>query len=133
MNIQEQMKLIIKKAHRSLDAAKRNFDAGDYDFAASRAYYAAFYAVEAVLVTKGLSFSKHSALISAFNRHFVKTGRFPKELGKLLARLFRQRQLGDYAFDLAISEEDAQKDLNAAKAIIETIEAYLKQEKFLEA
>ena len=82
-------------------------------------------------MTKELSFSRHSAVISAFNQHFVKTGRFPKELGKLLARLFRQRQLGDYTFDLAISKEDAQKDLDAAKMIIETIEGYLKQEKFL--
>ena len=131
MSLQEQLALIIKKAHRSLDAAKRNFDAGDYDFASSRAYYAAFYAVEAVLVTKELSFSKHLAVISAFNQHFVKTRRFPKELGKLLARLFRQRQLGDYTFDLTISREDAQKDLDAAKMIIETIEAYLNQEKFL--
>jgi len=131
MSIQEQLELIMKKARRSLDAAKRNFDAEDYDFASSRAYYAAFYAVEGILVTKELSFSKHSAVISAFNQHFVKTGGFPKELGKLLARLFRQRQLGDYAFDMAISREDAQRDLDDAKKIIEAIEAYLKQEKFI--
>ena len=130
MSLQEQLALIMKKADRSLVAAWRNFDAGDYDFASSRAYYAAFYAVQAVLVTKELSYSKHSAVISAFNHHFVKTGRFPKELGKLLARLFRQRQLGDYAFDLAIPKEDAKKDLNAAEMLIKTIETYLRQETF---
>lgn len=131
MSLQEQLDLIMRKARRSLEAAKRNFDAGDYDFASSRAYYAAFYAVEGVLVTKELSFSKHSAVISAFIQHFVKTGRFPKELGKLLARLFRHRQLGDYAFDLAISRDEAQRDLDAAREIIGAVETYLKQENML--
>jgi len=71
---------IITKAESSLDVAKRNFQEGYYDFASSRAYYAVFYAIQAALLTKGLSFSKHSSTIGAFNKHFVKTGIFPKEL-----------------------------------------------------
>ena len=65
--------------------------------------YAAFYAIEAILLTKDLVFSKHSAVIGAFSQHFVKTAIFPKEFTRLISRLFRQRQLGDYEFELSPS------------------------------
>jgi uncharacterized protein (UPF0332 family) len=123
-----QLQSMIKKAIRSLNAAKRNIKMGDYDFASSRAYYAAFYAIEAVLLTKELSFAKHSAVISAFNRHFVKVGLFPKEFSKSISRLFRERQIGDYDFGVTITECDAQKDVEAAEAILEGIRTYVSQE-----
>lgn len=94
--LSEQLQRMIRKAFRSLKAAQRHIEESDYDFASSRAYYAAFYAIEAVLLTKCLSFSKHAGVISAFNRHFVKTAVFPKEFSKIISRLFRERQAGDY-------------------------------------
>ena len=36
-----QLQRMIRKAQRSLAAAKRHIEEGDYDFASSRAYYAA--------------------------------------------------------------------------------------------
>lgn len=66
----------MEKGRRSLEAGRSLYSRGDYDFAASRAYYAMFYLVEALLSSLGLSFSKHSAVISAFGQHFVKTGEF---------------------------------------------------------
>ena len=50
---------LFKKAERSLHSAKLLFDDGGYDFAVSRAYYSMFYAAEALLLSKGLSFSNN--------------------------------------------------------------------------
>lgn len=58
--LKEQLQPMIRKALRSIAAAKRDLEEGDYDFASSRAYYAAFYAMEAILLTENLVFSKHS-------------------------------------------------------------------------
>lgn len=116
---------IIQKAFRSLESARRNAANEDYDFASSRAYYAAFYAMECVLLTKSLSFSKHSAVISAFNQHFIKTGIFPKEFSKMISRLFRERQIGDYDFGISINQEDAQQDIILAEKIVTAICQYL--------
>lgn len=127
----KQFQLMIQKANRSLDVARQNMDGGNYDFASSRAYYAAFYAIQAVLLTKSLSFSKHSAVISAFNLHFVKAGTFPKDFGKLMSRLFRERQIADYDYNEIITEHDAKKDIEAAKKIIEAVRTYLIRETFL--
>jgi uncharacterized protein (UPF0332 family) len=50
---------LLKKAHESLLAARVLEREEMYDFSASRAYYAMFYAVQALLLAKDLSFSKH--------------------------------------------------------------------------
>jgi uncharacterized protein (UPF0332 family) len=52
---------LLKKAHESLLAARILEREEMYDFSASRAYYAMFYAVQALLLAKDLSFSKHAA------------------------------------------------------------------------
>jgi len=126
----EQLQLMIQKAFRSVKAAYRNIEEGDYDFASSRAYYAAFYVMEAVLLTKNLSFSKHAGVISAFNQHFVKTGIFPKDFSKNISRLFRERETGDYDFVLSINEEDAREDARIAEKMVNMIVEYLGQEGF---
>ena len=89
--LMKQIQLMVQKADRSLNASQRNLKEGDCDFASSRAYYVVFYAMEAALLTKNLSFSKHSAVIGGFNQNFVKSKIFPKEFSKLIARLFRER------------------------------------------
>lgn len=131
-DLSNQLQLMIQKAIRSIASAKRDFEEGDYDFASSRAYYSVFYGMEAVLLTKGLSFSKHGGVIGAFNRYFVKTRVFPKEFSKLISRLFRERQDGDYQFDLSIDEEDAEKDIQIAEKILKAITDYLEQEDFIQ-
>jgi uncharacterized protein (UPF0332 family) len=81
-------------------------------------------------LTQGLSFAKHSGVIGAFNRHFVKPGCFPKAFSGLLARLFRERQRADYAFDLSIGAAEVQKDIESAQTILKAIKTYLGQQGF---
>jgi len=70
----EEVQALVRKAEESLDVARVLLDRGNFGFSASRSYYAMFYLAEALLLTQGLSFSKHSAVIAAFGRVFVKTG-----------------------------------------------------------
>lgn len=60
----------LERAEQSLAAAQVLAREAFYDFAASRAYYAAFYAAEALLIREGLEFTKHSAVIAAIHQHF---------------------------------------------------------------
>lgn len=121
-HLNAQLSQMLKKAHRSIGAARYNIREGDYDFGSSRAYYAAFYAIEAILLIKNLSLSKHAGVIAAFNQHFIKLGIFPKEFSKIIERLFRDRQIGDYGFELSISAEEANEDIAIAEQLIGSIE-----------
>ena len=91
-----EIKSLISRSERYIKSAELLFNDGDYESAVSRVYYAMFYCVEAVLLTKRLSFSSHKAVISAFGKHFVKTGIFPKDMSKAITLAFEKRQFGDY-------------------------------------
>jgi uncharacterized protein (UPF0332 family) len=68
-------KALLEKAKQSIQAAANLRRDGFLDFAASRAYYAMFYIAQALLIEQGLSYSSHSAAISAFGKEFARTGR----------------------------------------------------------
>ncbi len=63
----------------------------------NRLYYAMFYTVLALLQEKQLGTSKHYRAIFLFDREFIKSGIFDKELSKTLHRSFELRQKGDLA------------------------------------
>ncbi len=89
---------LLKRAKKYLRTAKKLIDDKDYESSVSRSYYSMFYCAEAVFLTKGLSYSSHKGVMSAFGEHFVKTNIFPRELSKELYRAFEKRQLGDYEY-----------------------------------
>ena len=66
------IQLIIQKADCSLNASQRNLKEGDYDFASSRAYYVAFYAMEAALLTKKIYISPDRVrFLPLFSAHTI--------------------------------------------------------------
>lgn len=106
---------LLKRARKYLKSAEILIEVGDYESSVSRAYYAMFYSTEAILLTKGLSFSSHKGTISAFGEHFVKTGIFPREMGRELNRAFGKRQLGDYGYNFIITQDEARELVKSAK------------------
>jgi len=61
-------------AEQALNTAQITLSAGDFRAAVNRAYYAVFYAASAMLLTQGIERSKHSGVLSAFRKHFVRPG-----------------------------------------------------------
>ena len=98
----------------------------DYvDFAASRAYYAMFYAIEALLLSRDLSFSKHSAVISAFGKEFIKTGLLNVRFHRSVMDAFDIRNAGDYGSMHAVSEEKAREIIAEAGELLEAAQALI--------
>jgi uncharacterized protein (UPF0332 family) len=86
----------LERSGEMLKDAGTLLDGGSLISAVNRMYYALFYAVVALLKTKGLSSSKHSGVRAMFNQHFVKTGIVRRETGKFYELIFNERQEGDY-------------------------------------
>ena len=93
----------------------------------NRSYYAMFYAVSGLLATQGLGTSKHSGVISLFDREFVKTGIFPRELSRSLHRAFDERQANDYGEMLSPDRDLANTLLTEAQRFVQSLSAYLAQ------
>lgn len=98
---------LIKRAERYLLSAEILITEGDYESSVSRTYYAMFYLAQAALLSKGLTYSSHKMIISAFGENFIKSNILPKELGRSLNRAFDKRQIGDYNYDFIIDKSDA--------------------------
>lgn len=105
--MKDEISILIEKAKRSLEAAKSLYEREDYDFAVSRAYYAIFYISEALLLKKGKSYSKHTAVITAIYNEYIAAKILPKEFHQILHRAFDLRQEGDYLISTEVTKEVA--------------------------
>lgn len=97
----------------------------------NRAYYAIFYATLALIGTlkEEIDTSKHKGVITVFNREFVKTGVFPKEMGRFLRDAFDARLEGDYRDVPKLNEHNARENLLAADEFISSVERFLQNRK----
>jgi uncharacterized protein (UPF0332 family) len=121
----EEIRDLLGKSAQSRDAALLLLHDGYVDFAASRAYYAMFYAIEGLLLSRNLSFSKHSAVISAFGKEFIKTGLLDIRFHRSIMNAFDLRNSGDYGSMHAVSEENAQGIIYDAGALLEAVQQFL--------
>lgn len=115
----------LERAEQSILAAKDLTAKRYYDFAASRAYYGAFYGATAVLLNEGLDFSKHSGVIASIHQRFVKTGKLSKNQGKDLNWLFEIRNLGDYGGTAHVSQPQSEQAIQAAESFLKAVKSLL--------
>jgi uncharacterized protein (UPF0332 family) len=99
-----------------------------WNTAVNRLYYACYYAVSALLLSKGISSTTHSGVRQMFGLHFIKEELIPKDLGKFYSDIFDMRQTGDYEDYLDFTEEDVLDLQEPAQRLIETISVILRQE-----
>ena len=91
----------------------------------NRLYYAMFYAVLALLQEKELGTSKHYGAISLFDREFIKSDIFDKELSKTLHRAFELRQKGDYMEQAEVTRNDVDEMFPKTKDFVDKVNEYL--------
>jgi uncharacterized protein (UPF0332 family) len=113
----------LEQADESLEAASILLDQGLIRPSVNRAYYAMFYAVLALLAGRKKETSKHTGAISLFDREFVKTGIFPKDLSRWLHGAFDLRQRTDYETQLQVSKEESIRILTEAREFVAEVKA----------
>ena len=92
-----------------------------------------FYALLALLATRGLGTSRHSGALALFDREFVRTGVFPRELSRSLHLAFDRRQTHDYGEMIQIDDQIAEEAVAAAAIFVTAIESYLRSIGHLDA
>jgi uncharacterized protein (UPF0332 family) len=114
----DEIRATVERAQTSIKAAKDMLEKEYYDIAASRAYYAVFYASSALLLMENIDTNKHSGVIASIHRIFVKEGRLDKEQGKNLNWLFELRGVGDYGVSEHVSSGEAHKAIKVAEEFL---------------
>ena len=115
----------MEQAAETMQAAKNCFAGKWYRDTLNRSYYAAFYAVKAVLALDGVDFKRHKDAVAYFNQHYVKEKKFEREIGRKLGKLKQLREKSDYDDFYIVSAEDAKEQLESSTEICEAVREYL--------
>ena len=92
----EVVKYRLEKASRTYKEAIGSINNGYVETAANRLYYAAYYAVSALLISFKYEASTHNGVIQIFGKAFLKNEIIDKKYGKIFNQLFSLRLTGDY-------------------------------------
>ncbi len=130
-NIKHGIGLHMKEACRALEAAKMNLRNEFYATAINRAYYSIFYAASGLLCSQDVQRAKHSGVVSAFRKHFVKAGIIEPEYSDIYGDVMDARVDSDYDMTLEADLDTAQGCVNNAEAFLNRIREYLEAEKWL--
>lgn len=103
----------------------REFDAEEYDFAVNRLYYAAFYAVSAVLIKRNMTFRKHSGVRGAFHLEYVATGLLDVKWGRLYDQLFEDRQESDYVALVEFEKDYVEEQMHLCGELLDLRRRFL--------
>jgi len=116
------IKYRIVRAKDTLDDAYILAENQKWNSTINRLYYAAYYAVMALLLNSGYKPVTHKGAKSNFSEYFIKTGKIPTEFGKRYSQLFTWRQKGDYDDYFDFTEEKVTPYFEPVEKLIEKIE-----------
>ena len=114
-------------ADGDLESAKELYQSGKYRQSMNRSYYAIFHAMRSINALDEFDSRKHSGVIAHFNRCFVKTGEFPREMSRIIREASDMRESADYEDFFIASREEAAEQIEHAEKFLTYIREYLKE------
>jgi uncharacterized protein (UPF0332 family) len=123
--ITPEIQKLLDYADESHEAAKVLIDNGFIGFFAAQSYYTMFYLTQALLLSKGLKFSSHSAVIAAYGKEFSKTKWVDPKFHHRLLQAEERREDGHYGSGENISDEDALESFQWAGEFMQAVKEYL--------
>ncbi|MFO8082375.1 MAG: HEPN domain-containing protein [Armatimonadota bacterium] len=121
----ERARLFLRRAKRSIDAAKHDLDGGFVEEAISSAYYATLYATKALLATRGLETGRHSAALRLLGREFIAPGKLDRRHGKTISTLLESRISASYDAAPPFTEQNAEDFIARAREFVAAASALL--------
>lgn len=116
----------LNRAEESHAAANVLLERQFWGFSAAQSYYTMFYLAQALLLSKSLTFSSHSAVIAAFGKEFAKTKLFDPKFHRLLIDAEARRAIGHYGgIDNVVADGEAAESYQWAEEFIRAVKDYL--------
>ena len=115
----------LEQAKDDLDTAQILLKLGKLRAANNRAYYSCFHAIDAVLALEPRAFKKHKDTLAYFNKNYVHTGIFSRDIGRKVSKLEVIRHKSDYDQFYIASKEEAEDQTEVAQLVVEEVERYI--------
>jgi len=118
---------LFRKAITALENAELSLNAGHYDAAISRSFYAVLHAADAALASKGLVAKSHDGTEMLFGCHFFKTKLVDAQFKGLFNQIHKARLKADYKYDVEFTRDDASYWFERARAFVAALETGIPQ------
>ena len=115
----------LNQAKEELQDAKILFNIKSYKSANNRAYYSIFHAMKAVLALEPIDFKRHKDVQAYFNKNYINTEIFPKNMGRKIVDASKTREDSDYDDEFIVKAEETQTQINTAEELIKLVENYI--------
>ena len=107
-----------EQAKENLEEASLLFNESKFKGASNRAYYCIFHVMKAICALDEVDFKKHSGVISYFNKEYISTSIFSRELGKRIGEARFYREQSDYVDFYIITKEECEEQINTARMFV---------------
>ena len=115
----------LERAKQDLSDAEFSYQNKRYLNANNRAYYAIFHAIRSILALEPIDFKRHKDIIAYFNKNYVNTEKFPKTMGRRIARASQVREDSDYDDDFFVNPENTLIQMQTAEEVLKLVEEYI--------
>ena len=122
---EEERKILVNLEYEKAQSIFAQIDGlcslGYWDNVANRLYYALFHAVSALLIHDRHNANTHRGVVALFGQHYIKTGVFTLNDGRLYSQLQTMREKGDYNCFYQTDEEEVRPMIEPSRSLIERI------------
>ena len=117
----------LERAREEFDTAELLFENERLKAANNRAYYSIYYSLTAVLCLEPIAFKKHKDTIGYFNKNYVHTDKFPREIGRNISKAAKIRHASDYDEFYIASKEETEKQIRTAKELADLVDKFISE------
>ena len=114
----------IETSKSDIKAAEILLAAKEFRGANNRAYYGIYHAISAVHALDGNAYKRHKDAVANFNKDYVKTSIFPREMGRKIGQAEEIRHASDYDDFYIASKEESERQILVADEFIILAEKY---------
>ena len=112
------------RAKEVLRDAETLLNQDSFSSSVNRSYYAIFHAVNAVHALTGKAYKRHKDALANFNKEYVRTEIFPREIGRKISEAEEIRHASDYDDFYIASREESVRQVEVADEFIKLVEKY---------
>lgn len=116
-------------AKEDLETAYLLLEAEQYRGANNRAYYSIYHTIDALLSMEGIAFKRHKDTLAYFNKQYVATEIFPRDMGRKVVKAEEIRHASDYDTFYVASKEITLQQVETAEQLLQLAKEYYNENK----
>jgi len=114
----------VETAKSDINSAKILLDAGEYRSSNNRAYYGIYHVISAMHALDGKAYKKHKDALANFNREYVKTEIFPRNIGRRISEAAEIRHASDYDDFYIATKIETEEQIATAEELLNLVQKY---------